>query len=1688
MRNVKEAIIQMMKQIIEWTHGKKAIILPLAVVVTVVTVYSLVMPAFTLEKEEAEQQGGIDVPGVEQVNEEQGSEEEQASEEGQTAEEEEALKTESPISEENTSEEENASIEEEQVLDEKKLITKETELTSEGKDYSVSVTVNKKSAVPEDTELAVSEIKSKKDGAKGNAADGKDPAAEDKEGRDYNELYKKAKKALESKYGSTEIGSIKFYDISLVSGDAEVEPSSDVDVKIKSDSIKTDIDDKDYHIIHFGEGEPEVLDSKTKDGEISFTTDGFSVYAVVEPYDGPEARAAVNFYNYDGSRKIATVYVKNSDVLLGDGERQDNVSYLEDIVADPGVGTLGDDQLFEGWSPDDLMKSDGTKYSDSDDYVGKDYQTDTTPMTIEDIRAYLDGLTLHEGDIVNVYAMVYKYCSVTYYGLDAGVSLGSDIVLRLMDDTSSEYTVNMAFTADANAKFMGWKAVNGTHTHIIEPEGSTADTIYANKDKITINGDVVFNVYAPRGNWLVYETNGKGGTYNAPEFYLLGEATKQAENAKPANMKRYGYTFGGWYTDSECTDGNEYEFNEILEDNRTIYAKWIENETAPYTVLIWKQKLGTDGLASDQYELFESHPSRGPIGENIPYTNVNDGDQDYVRLINQDGSTTGTQYQYTGFCVKPDIEAVPITIDGKAVLNVYYDRIQYNVRFYVYRTPGSGNNRYSYGNNSNAGQNTWGIVSYHNSNNHPDLTPAGRTKYGNLTASGNIDGYTGYYFTVSAKYGEYIANKWPTYNDIQGADNRSPVSFVMMNGTRLKPQPSSGGDGTVKGIVSYMDENILGLTNNSNGNFLIVRFNTYNTWTYHIYLEALPDEDGNYPAGAVRKTINGETRYYLESEADKVITRSSNTIPDSQNAPKLNGYNTVMRTSSIAYSDGYNSEVTNQNGVSGHTPELNYYYNRVTGHISYMDGKYVDGDGNEIQNYSGNLLHESEEIPQGMEIHDRNKGEDNYYVPNLPEGEKGYVFAGWYFDKACTKEYTFDTMPIGGIIVYAKWQQIEYRVFLHPEAGDSESNPNLYWGREDQGMNFRVAYGGKVSTPTGIWTDGLYEFIGWFTDDGQVFDGDLFELNEDTVTENYDWDLEENYTDDMDQWGKGASYNKDKEQNRWWITKKLDLTAQWREVTPGAKGIDVYYNAIGFDATNPDTTVPGKVNESTEYHDPLEYLDSAGAVATAAAVPDNGDDYQFLYWVVQKYDEESDSYVDVIEDGKRIEVYPGDEFNVYKKYSKVVVTEWKDKDGHTSPTQSDVYNIISKADYSMYLRAEYGPKETAKPTHIDWYQNYEDGKDIGDDHTAIHRDTNEGLQINEAVPIYDIPEREGYKFLGWARIDTNVSDSHPVAGQDLPDAKILDLGENNLYLTYHEEEGGYYTAVVKVKDPETGGTKDEVRRVTRVAADEIQPYHDMYAVWEKMCRVKVKKVVVSGIDADFEKSFEFKSGGALGDEDFELMDGQPTDDYTVKKNAEISVEETAYDDFDTSIAVTDYEGEPVTSDHIHIDGNKITVDKVKDDMIITYTNTRKGYDVEFVKVDENNARLAGATFTLAYKETESGSYSNVTRFVIGEKQEKLVVGYYELTEVDAPDGYVIMKDKAHFQVKADGTISLEPNEYVTVTKGSGLIDYIIRIKNVPGAELPMTGGIGTTILYIAGAILTMITSILLVIRARQKLN
>lgn len=136
--------------------------------------------------------------------------------------------------------------------------------------------------------------------------------------------------------------------------------------------------------------------------------------------------------------------------------------------------------------------------------------------------------------------------------------------------------------------------------------------------------------------------------------------------------------------------------------------------------------------------------------------------------------------------------------------------------------------------------------------------------------------------------------------------------------------------------------------------------------------------------------------------------------------------------------------------------------------------------------------------------------------------------------------------------------------------------------------------------------------------------------------------------------------------------------------------------------------------------------------------------------------------------------------------------------------------------------------------------------------------------------------------------------------------------------------------------------------------------------------------------------------------------------------------------------------------------------------------------VNLIKIDATNYRVADAT----ERTGEAQSHANngeinpinpgtlVSDFVTVASGNIVIWGVdddddYKLEEIQAPKGYNKLKNTVSIDVKADDT-------------------SVVDVENETGAELPSTGGIGTTIFYVVGAVLVIGAGVLLVSRRRMR--
>ena len=155
------------------------------------------------------------------------------------------------------------------------------------------------------------------------------------------------------------------------------------------------------------------------------------------------------------------------------------------------------------------------------------------------------------------------------------------------------------------------------------------------------------------------------------------------------------------------------------------------------------------------------------------------------------------------------------------------------------------------------------------------------------------------------------------------------------------------------------------------------------------------------------------------------------------------------------------------------------------------------------------------------------------------------------------------------------------------------------------------------------------------------------------------------------------------------------------------------------------------------------------------------------------------------------------------------------------------------------------------------------------------------------------------------------------------------------------------------------------------------------------------------------------------------------------------------------------------------------------------TDEQHTYGLVFEKVDDKGAALGGAVFVLfaadgttPVLDEEGNQLTFTTEVVNGHAYvwwDGLKAGTYTIHEKSAPAGYVTCAD---FTMTLSATESTKDNPATTNVEEDNYTDKQIKAVNTPGAELPSTGGIGTTIFYVLGGLLVVGAAIILVARRK----
>ena len=251
---------------------------------------------------------------------------------------------------------------------------------------------------------------------------------------------------------------------------------------------------------------------------------------------------------------------------------------------------------------------------------------------LEDTKLTFDTKTFDKSETFKVTA---KFEGVNYFYFmnskeDDAIVSATKVLHK--DDAAITSLADVAIPLDSTHGVAGWytdKELENEVTSLSYDE--TAGCVFLYPD-------------IQEGFWITYDSN--GGSYIAPQFFTANGATA------PTAPTRSGYTFTGWFTDSELNQRADFS---AIAGPTTVYAGWEVADTQ-YTVVHW-----WENADDDEFSYHESESLNGTTGE----------------------LTAATAKTYEGFTAQP-ITQKTIAGDNSTIVNVYYKRNVYAVKFYYY--------------------------------------------------------------------------------------------------------------------------------------------------------------------------------------------------------------------------------------------------------------------------------------------------------------------------------------------------------------------------------------------------------------------------------------------------------------------------------------------------------------------------------------------------------------------------------------------------------------------------------------------------------------------------------------------------------------------------------------------------------------------------------------------------------------------------------------------------------------------------------------------------------------------------------------------------------------------------------------------------------------------------------------------
>ena len=628
---------------------------------------------------------------------------------------------------------------------------------------------------------------------------------------------------------------------------------------------------------------------------------------------------------------------------------------------------------------------------------------DGTTNTTTSLASYSYSGKITQSIVINV---VYYPTTATYTVEHYWQNVEDDNYTLHMTETkdnlkTEDMTAAAPYATDAELAAAGFYALKYVQV-AIAGDGSTVVQIFYNRFyylvKFDLNGDKAYGarpVYARHGTEINVDT--------------------------PVNP---GYTFAGWDLNGDDTADTLPESWTVPVGGATYKAIWSPIVGgSKYTVSYWLENPNDDGYSF----LGSSTVTGATAGETAS------GSDSVVNA----GFIATTEIKYYTYNADKTDTNVTISGDGSTVVNVYYDRNEYTLKFYYLR---SRNNTYQIATNTNGSSDQGGTV-------------ADASWSGNYTTKPTLTGYTEqtetsgdytyYYFTIAAKYGANLDKIWPNA-PLTEVGNYSFVSWGTQFGSGYHTNNSNK---NIKGMYSVMDEGLLidaATVSPYVNHWMVAYWNTPTMYTYEIYYSLRDGETSD-------RTYNGVGYKKIDQ-----YTVGSTDVPSGQSPLSFEGVTYVGK------------DYDNNNQYDGNV--IRFYYQRNTHTVTFND-QY--GTTTTVQKVYGESLADLATTEPA-------------YPSSLVKD--AYEFGGWYLDSTCTQAFDFATTAMGNenMVLYAKWSPIKFTITFYVDKADVGDSTKVYKNSDGTPYIYNVEFGAKIQDPyipPANPVKNQYQFEGWFYED-----------------------------------------------------------------------------------------------------------------------------------------------------------------------------------------------------------------------------------------------------------------------------------------------------------------------------------------------------------------------------------------------------------------------------------------------------------------------------------------------------------------------------------------------------------------------------------------------------------------------------